>query len=60
MRDAMHHGTLVAHSKWVSAEWKPEPETTVEAGSSQPTIAVAARLRKALRCSWNELMKGID
>jgi len=32
----------------------------VEAGGSQPTVAVAARLRKALRCSWDELMKGID
>ena len=32
----------------------------VEAGNSQPTVAVAARLRKALRCSWDELMKGID
>ncbi len=32
----------------------------IEAGNSQPTVAVAARLRKALRCSWDELMKGID
>jgi transcriptional regulator with XRE-family HTH domain len=32
----------------------------IEGGSSQPTVAVAARLRKALRCSWDELMKGID
>jgi transcriptional regulator with XRE-family HTH domain len=32
----------------------------VEAGNSQPTVAVAARLRKALRCSWDELMRGID
>ena len=32
----------------------------VEAGNSQPTVAVAARLRKALRCSWDELMQGID
>ena len=31
----------------------------IEAGEMNPTINVAARLGKALRCSWNRLCDGI-
>jgi transcriptional regulator with XRE-family HTH domain len=32
----------------------------LEAGRYVPTVVVAGRIRKGLRCSWDELMKGID
>jgi transcriptional regulator with XRE-family HTH domain len=31
----------------------------IEAGEMNPTINIAARLCKALRCSWNRLCDGI-
>ncbi len=31
----------------------------IESGASSPTIEVAARLKKALGCSWDVLLKGI-
>lgn len=31
----------------------------IEAGRLNPTIAVAARLRRALKCSWDDLLRGI-
>ena len=31
----------------------------IEAGEMNPTINVATRLGKALRCSWNRLCEGI-
>lgn len=30
----------------------------IEAGERNPSIIIAARLRKALGCSWEELTKG--
>lgn len=32
---------------------------TIEAGTMNPTIKVVAKLRKALRCSWAELLEKI-
>lgn len=31
----------------------------IEAGEMNPTINIASRLGKALRCSWNRLCEGI-
>ena len=31
----------------------------IESGTSSPTIEVAARLKKALGCSWDVLLKGV-
>jgi transcriptional regulator with XRE-family HTH domain len=31
----------------------------LEASRRTPTVAVAMRLRKALRCEWNDLLKGL-
>jgi len=30
----------------------------IESGSSNPTVEVAVRLRKALKCTWDELLGG--
>jgi transcriptional regulator with XRE-family HTH domain len=32
----------------------------LESGQSQPTLPVVLRLKKALRCSWDELMEGLE
>ena len=32
----------------------------IEGGTSSPTIDVALRLKKALRCTWEELFKDLD
>ncbi len=32
---------------------------SVEAGKKQPSINVVARLRSALRCKWDELLRGV-
>jgi len=32
---------------------------SLEASMSSPTVEIAARLKKALRCEWNELLKGL-
>jgi transcriptional regulator with XRE-family HTH domain len=32
----------------------------IEKGGKNPTINVTARLRKALQCSWMELLQGIE
>lgn len=32
----------------------------IEAGSYVPTIEVAAKLKKALKVEWNDLLKGVD
>jgi len=32
----------------------------IEAGESGPTIAVLAKLKRALKCSWEELLRGIS
>ena len=32
---------------------------SLEAGQKQPSIYVVARLRLALRCSWDDLLKGM-
>ena len=32
---------------------------SLEAGQKQPSINVVAQLRLALRCSWDELLKGV-
>ena len=32
----------------------------IENGTSNPTIEVAARLRKALACSWDMLLHGVE
>ena len=32
---------------------------SLEAGQKQPSINVVAQLRLALRCSWDELLKGM-
>lgn len=32
---------------------------SLEAGQKQPSINVVAQLRAALKCSWNELLKGV-
>ena len=31
----------------------------VESGKSYPTVVVAARLRRALGCSWEEMCRGL-
>ncbi len=31
----------------------------LEASVRTPTVMVASKLRKALRCDWNELLKGL-
>lgn len=31
----------------------------IEAGRMNPTINVVSRMRKALRCSWDELLRSI-
>ena len=32
---------------------------SLEAGQKQPSITVVAQLRLALKCSWDELLKGV-
>jgi len=32
---------------------------SIEAGSKQPSINVVTRIRSALGCKWDELLKGI-
>jgi transcriptional regulator with XRE-family HTH domain len=32
---------------------------SLEAGQKQPSINVVARLRQALECSWDELLRGM-
>jgi transcriptional regulator with XRE-family HTH domain len=32
----------------------------IEKGAKNPTINVVSRLRRALRCSWEELLRGLD
>lgn len=32
---------------------------SLEAGQKQPSINVVAQLRLALKCSWDELLKGV-
>jgi transcriptional regulator with XRE-family HTH domain len=32
----------------------------IEKGESSPTVEKLGRLRKALACSWEELLRGID
>jgi transcriptional regulator with XRE-family HTH domain len=32
----------------------------IESGASNPTVEVAARLKKALECSWDVLLKGVE
>lgn len=32
---------------------------SLEAGQKQPSINVVARLRLALKCSWDELLRGV-
>ncbi len=32
---------------------------SLEAGQKQPSINVVAQLRHALKCSWDELLKGV-
>jgi transcriptional regulator with XRE-family HTH domain len=32
---------------------------SLEAGKKQPSINVVARLRQALECSWDELLRGM-
>lgn len=32
----------------------------IEKGSSSPTVEVAARLRAALKCSWDDLFMGLE
>ena len=32
----------------------------IENGSSSPTVEVAARLKKALGCSWDVLLDGVE
>lgn len=32
----------------------------IEAGESSPTIEVLAKLKRALGCSWNELLKDVE
>jgi transcriptional regulator with XRE-family HTH domain len=32
----------------------------IEAGESGPTIEVLAKLKRALKCSWEELLRGIN
>jgi transcriptional regulator with XRE-family HTH domain len=31
----------------------------IEAGRLNPTVGVAARLRSALKCSWDDLLRGM-
>ena len=31
----------------------------IESGQSSPTVEVAVRLKKALRCSWDRLFEGL-
>ncbi|XHR28191.1 MAG: helix-turn-helix domain-containing protein [Chthoniobacteraceae bacterium] len=32
----------------------------LEKGQCQPTLAVVLRLKKALGCSWDELLEGVE
>ena len=32
----------------------------IESGGSSPTVEVAVRLRRAMQCSWDELMEGME
>jgi transcriptional regulator with XRE-family HTH domain len=32
----------------------------IESGASNPTIEVVARLKKALKCSWDALLHGME
>lgn len=32
----------------------------IEAGKKNPTINVVTRLKKALKCSWSDILKGIE
>lgn len=32
----------------------------IEAGKKNPTINVITRIKKALKCSWSEILKGIE
>ncbi len=32
----------------------------IESGSSSPTIDVALRLKKALKCTWDQLFEDLD
>ena len=31
----------------------------IEAGQMNPTVKVVSRLRKAFRCSWDDLLRGV-
>ena len=31
----------------------------IEAGQMNPTVKVVSRLRKALRCLWDDLLRGV-
>jgi transcriptional regulator with XRE-family HTH domain len=32
----------------------------IENGTSSPTLETLTRLKRSLRCSWGELLKGLD
>ena len=32
----------------------------VERGTSSPTVDAALRIKRSLRCSWEDLLKGLD
>ena len=32
----------------------------IENGTSSPTLETVTRLKRSLRCSWDELLKGLD
>ena len=32
----------------------------IENGTSSPTVETATRLKRSLRCSWKELLAGLD
>jgi transcriptional regulator with XRE-family HTH domain len=32
----------------------------IENGTSSPTLETVTRLKRSLRCSWEELLKGLD
>ena len=32
----------------------------IEAGTSAPTVEVLVRIRRALKCPWSDLLRGLD
>jgi transcriptional regulator with XRE-family HTH domain len=59
-------GRLRSQAGWTQEKLAEKAEISrgflqeIEKGAKNPTINIVTRLKRALRCTWEELLRGLD